>query len=207
MVTAAAVMSRTRSWERRALVRPLALAAAVAAVAAQAPWSGNMHPALGFPAGCDLNATNGCSPTYAALAAGGALWPCPAGDAAPGTCGAGGCVEGSGSNPLCMHLDAGSPCCCPAPGCAAGPLFNWIVGVCRGDGCACGGATAASCGGGKCGGGCGGPVVPCCFGVDVSDLVPYYNEGTHAVVNYIAAYEFDAAAGAWALAVRAGCVI
>ena len=157
-----------------------------------------MHPKVGMPAGCDLARVNSCAPTYDALAAAGALWQCPAGANSTATCGAGGCVQGTGDNPLCTGtLDDEHPCCCPRAGCAAEPLFNWIVGVCRGYGCACGNSSAKSCGDGRCGGGCGGPMVPCCFGQDVSPLTPYYDEGTHAKVNYVAAYQFDAAAGLW----------
>ena len=79
------------------------------------------------------------------------------------------------------------------------PLFNWIVGVCKGTGCACGTSTGKSCGNGKCSNTCTGPTVSCCFGNDMTPIVPYYDEGTHAKINYIAAYQFDATAKAWSL--------
>lgn len=183
-------------------VAALCLTAGAALVAGQAPWSGDMHPGIGFPVGCNLTRVNDCAPSYSTLQSAGALWPCPAGNSTEGTCGSD-CVVGSGSNPLCMNLDADHPCCCAAPGCAVAPQFNWIVGVCKGDGCACNGATSNSCApqnrSGQCSSTCTGPVVPCCFGADVTPLAPYYQEGTHAVINYIAAYQFDASHGRWAI--------
>ena len=163
-----------------------------------------MHPQLGFPPGCSVSSTNACSASYAALSSAGALWPCPAGSPSASTCGASGCVPGEGvDNPLCMHLNATHPCCCAAAGCAVEPLFNVVIGVCKGKSCACGGSTANSCApqgqGDRCGADCTGAVVPCCFGADVTPLEPYYQEGSHAVINYLAAYQFDAAAGRWAL--------
>ena len=44
---------------------------------------------------------------------------------------------------------------------------------------------------------CTGELVRCCFGANVSELVPFYNRGTEAVLNYWAAYQFDVAAGVW----------
>jgi hypothetical protein len=146
-----------------------------------------------------------CARSYATLQSAGALWPCPNGSPSNSSCGAGegACEPGTGDNPLCMNLDAGTPCCCPKAGCWVEPRFNWIVGVCKGAGCACGGASAPSCAPqnrtDRCAADCTGPVVPCCFGADVTDLQPYYDEGTHAKVNYIAAYQFDAAAGQWVM--------
>lgn len=183
-----------------------------AAQAPSSPWTGNMHPTVtGFTkTTCALNRTGSCTATYDDLAAAGALWACPRGDATAASCAApgGGCVPGTGDNPLCAgRLNASSPCCCAAPGCAATPQFNWIIGVCKGASCACGGAStrAASCApegeptrcGDARGAPCSGPSVACCFGANVEPLVPYYDEGTHAVVNYIASYQFDATARVW----------
>ena len=178
----------------------------VSMVSGQAPWSGNMHPSIGFPPGCDLTVSNDCAPSYEALASAGALWPCPAGNASAVTCGAAGCVEGTGDNPLCDGLSESSPCCCPKKGCAAEPRFGTVIGVCKGASCACGSTKtrAPSCApqnrSGQCDTKCTGASVPCCFGQDVTPLVPFYEEGTHAVINYLAAYEFDVAAGVWTLA-------
>ncbi len=105
---------------------PLLLAVLPLPSLSQAPWSGNMHPAIGFPDGCDVTKGNDCSPTYSQLAAAGALWPCPAGAKAAGTCSADRCVPGSGSNPVCNGLNASSPCCCAKDGCYALPLFNTV---------------------------------------------------------------------------------
>ena len=66
------------------------------------------------------------------------------------------------------------------------------AGVCKGAGCACGASVAPSCGGvgaAECGFVCTGPPVPCCFGNNVAPLEPFYAEGTHAKLNYIAAYQ------------------
>ena len=66
------------------------------------------------------------------------------------------------------------------------------AGVCKGAGCACGHSVAPSCGGvgaAECGFVCTGPPVPCCFGNNVAPLEPFYAEGTHAKLNYIAAYQ------------------
>ncbi len=41
----------------------------------------------------------------------------------------------------------------------------------------------------ECGFVCTGPPVPCCFGNNVAPLEPFYAEGTHAKLNYIAAYQ------------------
>ena len=185
---------------------PMVLPLLLAAAAAQAPSSGNMHPQIGFPVGCDLEKTGSCAPTYVDLSSAGVLWPCPSGDASAATCGAAGCKTGTGENPLCDGLSASEPCCCPAAGCHAQPLFNTVIGVCKGTSCACGstGTRANSCAPqnetGRCAADCTGPSVPCCFGVDVSPLVPFYAEGTHAKINYLAAYEFDTSASVWALA-------
>ena len=175
-----------------------------------AAWSGNMHPSLGFNSNpqCDAAGTRkNCAPTYATLAAHGALWPCPNATRAstPGACGTASntaCVPGqpADGNPLCSgKLSASKPCCCPKEGCYAVPSFNQIIGVCQGAGCACGGssATAPSCGNGQCSSKCSGPQVACCFGNDVSALVPYYNAGSQVVLSYMATYQFDTAAGVW----------
>lgn len=133
-----------------------------------------------------MSITDNCAPTYAALNSSGSLWPCPDGNSSTTTCGAGGCEAGTGDNPLCMNLDASTPCCCPRAGCNAEPLFNWIVGVCKGPSCACGTSHAPSCTPqnqtGRCGSHCTGADVPCCFGADVTPLEKYYDEGTHAKV-------------------------
>ena len=144
------------------------------------------HPEQGFPAGCNVSITGNCAPTYSALNETGALWPCPTGNSSSATCGSGGCEQGTGENPLCMNLNAETPCCCAKAGCNAEPLFNWIVGVCKGPSCACGSSHAPSCAPqnqtGRCGSKCTGADVPCCFGADVSPLQEYYDEGTHAKV-------------------------
>lgn len=172
---------------------------ALRAAAQGSPWTGNMHPTIGFPPGCNITQPNACAPTYEALGAAGALWPCPTGEATSRTCAHElQCVAGAGANPTCQGLSAASPCCCPAPGCAAEPQFNSVIGVCKGGSCACGaGARAPSCGAGRCGSQCNGSVVPCCFGADVSALEPYYNLGTRAKINYLAAYNFNVSAQQW----------
>ena len=171
----------------------------LATAAAQSPWTGNMHPSLGFPPGCNISKGGDCTRSYSELEAAGVLWPCPAGLPTAKTCGSNfTCVPGQGDNPTCKGLSATSPCCCPKQGCAVEPTFNWIIGVCKGGSCACGAnARAPACGNGRCGGQCNGTIVPCCFGADVSPLEPYYNEGTHAKVNYLAAYSFNAASSQW----------
>ena len=135
---------------------------------------------------CNVSITGNCAPTYSALNETGALWPCPTGNSSSATCGSGGCEQGTGENPLCMNLNAETPCCCAKAGCNAEPLFNWIVGVCKGPSCACGSSHAPSCAPqnqtGRCGSKCTGADVPCCFGADVSPLQEYYDEGTHAKV-------------------------
>jgi len=165
--------------------------------AGSAPWTGNMHPTIGFPDGCDITRVNNCAPSYQTLASNNALWACPDGNAVSDSCAATGCVTGSGGNPTCTGLNNTSPCCCAKPGCYVEPLFNWIIGVCKGTGCACGSSSAPSCGNGKCGGTCTGATVPCCFGNDVSPLVPFYNEGSHVKLNYIASYQFDSGSKTW----------
>lgn len=180
---------------------------------AQAPWTGDMHPTVtGFTKPtCNLSVTGSCAPSYADLDAAGVLWPCPDGDESPRTCASSAtCVpslDPASGNPLCPKLlNDSSPCCCPAAGCFAEPQFNWIIGVCKGASCACGSTktTANSCApqnrSDQCGADCTGAKVPCCFGADVSDLVPYYEEGTHALVNYVAAYQFDVGSQTWRLA-------
>lgn len=176
---------------------------ALRAHAQGSPWTGNMHPSIGFPPGCNISQTGSCAPTYAALNASGALWPCPSGAPTNLTCGAAyACVPGEGDNPTCGALSPRAPCCCPRAGCSAAPLFNWVIGVCKGGSCACGagGTQAPSCGSGRCDAKCAGAPVPCCFGTDVSALMPAYAEGTHAKINYVAAYDFNDAAGRWEIA-------
>ncbi len=153
-----------------------------------AAWAGDMHPTIGFPPGCNVTVGGQCAPTYETLAEQGALWPCPDGnDKASWPA----CEVGTGTNPLCHDLSESQPCCCPLDGCYADPLFNTIIGVCKGDDCACGSdhTTAPSCGSGKCGTGCTGPDVACCFGEDVSQLVPWWTSGSEVVLNYIAAFQ------------------
>ena len=188
---------------RQAQTLALLLGSLRDAAAQGSPWSGDMHPSIGFPLGCNISRAGDCAPSYGALDAAGALWPCPSGAPTSRTCGHEmQCVVGAGGdNPTCQGLSAAAPCCCPRPGCAAEPQFNSIIGVCKGGSCGCGaGARAPSCGGGRCGAQCNGTVVPCCFGADVSALEPYYAEGTHARVNYLAAYNFNASAQQWQIA-------
>ena len=181
-----------------------------------AKWTGNMHPelSLGANPACNPETLQNCAPSYAQLSAAGKLWPCPDGRAtattcgAPGTCGArGACVPGTGANPLCGgKLTAERPCCCPADGCYTEPLYNTVIGVCKGAGCGCGDAKAPSCapqgapdacGGTHNGQTCDGPVVACCFGANVEELQPFFDLGTQAVLNYWAAYNFDNATKQW----------
>ncbi len=167
------------------------------------PWTGNMHPQIGFPDNCNITRTGDCSPTYQTLNKSGVLWPCPDGNSTEGTCGADqNCMVGTGDNPICDGLSEKQPCCCAKQGCRATPQFNWVIGVCKGDSCACGsmGDEAPSCGAGKCGKNCNGTKVPCCFGEDVTPLVPTMTEGTHAKVNYIAAYDFNPVTNLWEIA-------
>jgi hypothetical protein len=192
-----------------ALLTVAAAAAAPAAAPPGANWSGSMHPSIPMPASCNLSyfdtSKNGCAPTYGDLFDADALWPCPGGANTSAACaGAGGCVPGvpigDSTNPVCqVGLSDATPCCCPKQGCSAEPLFNWVVGVCRGAGCACSNFSAPSCGAGsgKCSAACSGPRVPCCFDNDVTPLVPFYEEGSHARVNYIAAYQFNASTARW----------
>jgi len=174
-------------------------------VIAQAPWSGNMHPLINFPSNCSLEKTNDCAPSYSTLETNNALWTCPDGTESPLSCGAGGCIPGEGDNPLCMHLNSSYPCCCPKNGCYTTPSYNWIIGVCKGNGCACGANStrANSCAPqnktNQCSNDCTGPSVPCCFGNDVSSLMKYYEEGTHAKVNYIASYQYNTSLNQWVL--------
>ena len=152
---------------------------------AGSPWAGNMHPDIGFNTGCNATTLRDCAPSYANLRNAGALWPCPAGNngtTTPTCAAASGCTQGSGENPLCPALSKDAPCCCAKRGCAVTPEFNQIIGVCRGDGCACGDSKAPSCGGGHCDNACSGPIVPCCFGNDVTDLQPFYSHGSDAKV-------------------------
>ena len=206
---------------------------------------GDMHPSIGMPAGCRLNVTNDCAPTYAALANASKLWACPAGTKSAHSTWPDQCVTGNDptGNPLCPgKLTDADPCCCPKQGCYAEPKFNTIIGVCQGASCACGSSStrAPSCApqgdADRCGsmpsqdgdvsqdrvfqlseghahgqtagswssrnrtaaaGACTGESVACCFGANVERLVPFYDAGTRATVNYLAAYQYDEAAGHW----------
>jgi hypothetical protein len=170
-----------------------------------------MHPQMGMPAACNLSYfntnENDCAPSYGDLFGADLLWQCPDGSNSSATCASTeSCVPGvpigDSNNPVCqVGLSDLTPCCCPKAGCNVAPQFNWIVGVCKGAGCACSNYSANSCepdgAPGTCATACSGAVVPCCFGNDVTPLVPYYDEGTHARVNYIASYQFNTTSGAW----------
>jgi hypothetical protein len=189
---------------------------------------GYQHPWLGFPPKCSLTVVNSCAPSYAELAANDELWPCPAGrkpTPRPGENGSsswpvGRCVPGAGAGGAAgctaAQLNQSHPCCCAADGCWAQPRFNTVIGVCRGNSCACGGAgtTAPSCQPegfpDSCGKtpwnapdpasrsrNCTGSSVPCCHTADVSRLVPFYDIGSRAVLNYWAAYSWDPQAKLW----------
>lgn len=189
-------------WQR--LVGVLGPALAVAVGSAQgAQWTGDMHPQVGFPDGCNLTIGGDCAPSYETLSSSGDLWKCPAGNdkAAWPTC-----EEGSaGGNPLCQDLSPSNPCCCPLEGCYADGLFNTVIGVCKGDDCACGSTrtTAPSCApqgnAGNCDASCSGDEVACCFGKDVSHLVPYWTTGSEVVLNYLASYQFDNTSKRWVI--------
>eukprot|EP00727_Mastigamoeba_balamuthi_P011643 m51a1_g7100 hypothetical protein (522) ;mRNA; r:49131-51303 len=69
-----------------------------------------------------------------------------------------------------LPADALVGCCCPAEGCYVEPRFNWILSACQGAQC---GAPAVN--------------------------VAHKQRGTRLVVNYVAAYQFDASTGFWAL--------
>ena len=166
---------------------------------------------MGMPATCNLSYfntdENNCAPSYADLFGADLLWQCPEGANTSSTCaGQGSCVPGvpigDSTNPVCqVGLSDLTPCCCPKVGCSVEPLFNWIVGVCKGAGCACSNYTANSCepdgAPGTCATSCTGASVPCCFGNDVTPLIPYYEEGTHARINYIASYQFNTTSSSW----------
>lgn len=169
---------------------------------------GDMHPTIGFPPNCNLSVTQNCAPTYEDLSQASALWSCPGGERTSASTWPKQCVAGSGTNPLCPgKLTEESPCCCPKDGCYAEPAFNPVIGVCKGGSCACGSSStrAPSCvpqgeadlcgniGATK----CTGTSVACCFGHNVERLVPYYDAGTSAKINYVAAYQFDATANEW----------
>ena len=197
-------------WAGRKVTQPRAQARG------GAKWTGDMHPALslGNNPACNHETLQNCAPTYKQLSDAGELWPCPDGKpttktcGAPGTCGAHGqCVPGTGSNPLCSgKLTPDRPCCCPMDGCYTEPLYNTVIGVCKGKGCGCGDAQAPSCapqgapdacGGAHHGHTCDGPVVPCCFGANVEELQKFFDIGTQAVLNYWAAYNFNNATRKW----------
>lgn len=161
-----------------------------------------MHPgiSLGDNQNCNYSNLHSCAPSYRTLSDAGKLWRCPAGAVGRGKCGSGSeCVMGSGANPLCHTLNASSPCCCPGKGCNALPQFNTVIGVCRGDSCACGDASGRSCAPEghpeRCGavGGreCTGNTTKCCFGANVEPLKKFYDAGSRATLNYIAAYQYD----------------
>jgi hypothetical protein len=170
---------------------------------AGADWSGDMHPRVGFPDNCNLTVGGDCAPDYATLSSASALWPCPNGQEKsdwPTSC-----EPGAGENPLCHDLSESNPCCCPLDGCYASPLFNTVIGVCKGDACACGSTrtTAPSCApqghAGRCDGSCTGESVACCFGNDVSGLVPFWDTGSEVVLNYLASFQFDNTTRRWEL--------
>ena len=170
-----------------------------------------MHPWLGLGSGtnCNLTTLQGCAPSYAQLKANDSLWTCPSGLKREGTCGFGNCVESAAGGALCGgQLNASSPCCCPKGGCYTEPQYNTVIGVCRGTGCACGDSTAPSCApqgnAEQCGGRyngqlCNGSIVRCCFGANVEELVEFYDLGTQAMVNYWAAYDYDASTSEWVM--------
>eukprot|EP00041_Stephanoeca_diplocostata_P015178 m.288066 g.288066 ORF g.288066 m.288066 type:complete len:506 (-) comp19954_c0_seq4:193-1710(-) len=165
-------------------------------------WTGNMHPAVGFQPSCNISNLKGCAPSYEDLATAGDLWKCPDGIPSHGTCGYEHCMPGSGDNPQCIgNLTDEQPCCCPKEGCYATPRFNQIIGVCRGDSCACGDMYAPSCAMNghpdKCDDKCNGTSVRCCFGNNVEELVSFYNSGSRVTLNYLAAFEFDASTKQW----------
>ena len=168
---------------------------------------GHQHPSIGFPDGCNINVTGSCAPTYDTLQQAGVLWPCPA-DKKTSASTWPTCAAGEGSNPLCTgRLNESCSCCCPAAGCYSEPLFNTVIGVCKGASCACGGSSTRgpSCApqgeADRCGSvgstTCTGESVACCMGSDVERLVPFYDEGTHAKLNYLAAFEYDTTAAEW----------
>ena len=76
------------------------------------PWTGDMHPSIGFPPACDIQRAQSCAPTYAQLEAAGKLWPCPDGNRSSATCSAGyQCVPANVPGyPLCNGLDSRAPC-------------------------------------------------------------------------------------------------
>ena len=170
---------------------------------------GVMHPRIGFPENCNLSITMSCAPSYQALANASVLWPCPEAAHTAASTWPEQCVVGQGDqNPLCpKELSDSSPCCCPSKGCYAEPKFNPVIGVCRGGSCACGSSNtrAPSCApqgdADKCGQfgatTCTGHSVACCFGNNVERLVEFYDAGTQAKINYLAAYEFDVDAQVW----------
>ena len=160
---------------------------------------GSMHPDHG-PAGCDLTATGACAPSYETLQGAGELWKCPSGKTSA--------RRGRPASPA-RAPSRSAPASSTRRGRAAArwraasePKFNTIFGVCKGGWkCACssnktqapscapeGDADSCSNLGPKA---CTGPAVPCCFGQDVSRLVPFYEAGTSAEINYLAAFEFD----------------
>ena len=64
-------------------------------------------------------------------------------------------------------------CCCPLNGCWTPPYYNWIIGICKGDGC---------------GGYAGAP-----------DTQSFKNAGSDMIVNYVASYQWDKGSKKWML--------
>lgn len=193
------------------------------------PNQGNQHPRFGFPHNCSLEVANSCAPTYTQLSAAGELWPCPDGDDPdlplwPQDCVAGATTSAPSRTCAASSLNASHPCCCPARGCYTAARFNTIIGVCRGGSCGpsvCGGGrgekrpTAPSCGPqgfpGYCeslrtippynrgNDNCTGKEVPCCRGSDLTPLLPWFERGSKARLNYWAAFDFEPASRQWVM--------
>ena len=126
-------------------------------------------PAVGKSGACPYpESSQSCpvTPSYQSLRDRGVLWPCPDKNKQSGEQYYGQCTYGSGGNPLCS-FDPTTPqfgCCCPGNGCWTPPLFNWIIGVCKGSGC--GGYNGAP------------------------STQKYKNAGSQLVVNYAASYQW-----------------
>ncbi len=153
--------------------------------------TGNMP----FPGGsedCPTDARNAppacpATPTYDTTKP---LWPCPWVDSNdPEACCGGDSLDICAScdpmlgdcstDPLCFPGTSGmletGGVCRPLEGCFITPEFNWIIGACQGSNCG-----------------------------DYSDstaknLRRYKNRGTRAILNYVAAYRFDADQKIWVL--------
>jgi hypothetical protein len=186
---------------------------------------GHQHPRFGFPHNCSLEIVNSCSATYEQLSAAGELWPCPAGDDVDLPLWPQECVRGAttGTPPntcTASDLNSSHPCCCPATGCYTAAQFNTVIGVCQGGSCgpsACGRggkrSTAPSCAPqgfpGYCDNlktippynkgneSCSGEAVPCCRGADLTPLLPWFEKGSKARLNYWAAFEFEPSTKQW----------